>query len=128
MIQIKLLVNAKISFKQRPYNLYNIYIYIYIKYLYIYGIHHWQILWSSYRKVAWVGFEPTTTEFRLDTLTNWTIRPCIQFTLRANFVQLFQFHRLFSFTFHFEIYFQICSLFFHYEYFIYIYIYIYIYI
>ena len=28
-----------------------------------YGIDHWRILWSSYRKLAWVGFEPTTTEF-----------------------------------------------------------------
>ena len=31
---------------------------------YIYGIHHWRILWSSYRKLVWVRFEPTTTEFR----------------------------------------------------------------
>ena len=30
--------------------------------LYIYGIHYWQILWSSYRKLAWLGFEPTTFE------------------------------------------------------------------
>ena len=22
----------------------------------IYGIHHWRIVWSSYRKLAWVGF------------------------------------------------------------------------
>ena len=28
-----------------------------------YDIHHWQILWSSYGKLTWVGFEPTTTEF-----------------------------------------------------------------
>ena len=27
-------------------------------------IHHWRILWSSYKKLAWVGFEPTITEFR----------------------------------------------------------------
>ena len=40
-----------------------------------YGIHHWKILWSSYRKLAWVGFEPTTTEFRSDALTDWPIRP-----------------------------------------------------
>ena len=26
-----------------------------------YGIHHQRILWSSHRKLAWVGFEPTTT-------------------------------------------------------------------
>ena len=30
----------------------------------IYGIHNWRIIWSSYRKLVWVGFEPTTTEFR----------------------------------------------------------------
>ena len=57
-----------------------------------YGIHHWRILWSSYRKLAWVGFEPTTTEFRSDALTDWAIRPWVQLTLRANFVQLLQFH------------------------------------
>ena len=43
-----------------------------------YGIHHWRILWSSYRKLAWVGFEPTTTEFRSDALTDWAIRPWVQ--------------------------------------------------
>ena len=45
----------------------SIYIAIYITY--IYGIHHWNFLRSSYRKLAWVGFEPTTTEFRSDTLS-----------------------------------------------------------
>ena len=44
-----------------------------------YGIHHWRIFRSSYRKLAWVGFEPTTTEFRSDALTDWAIRPCILF-------------------------------------------------
>ena len=29
-----------------------------------YGIHHWRIIWSSYRKLACVEFEPTTTELR----------------------------------------------------------------
>ena len=57
-----------------------------------YGIHYWRILRSSYRKLAWVGFEPTTTEFRSDALTDWAIRPWIQLALRANFVQLLQFH------------------------------------
>ena len=68
---------------------------------YIYGIHHWQILWSSYRKLVWVRFELTTTEFRSDARTDWAIRPWVQLALRANFVQLLQFHRLFSVTFHF---------------------------
>ena len=49
-----------------------------IIYIYIYRIHHWRILSSiesSYRKLAWVGFESMTTEFRSDALTNWAIRP-----------------------------------------------------
>ena len=45
-----------------------------------------------YRKLAWVGFEPMTTEFRSDALTDWAIRPWVQLALRANFVQLLQFH------------------------------------
>ena len=57
-----------------------------------YGIHHWRIFGSSYRKLAWVGFEPMTTEFRSDALTDWAIRPWVQLALRANFVQLLQFH------------------------------------
>ena len=61
-------------------------------YIYIYKFHHWRILRSSYRKLAWVGFEPTTTEFRSDALTDWAIRPWVQLTLRANFVELLQFH------------------------------------
>ena len=66
-----------------------------------YGIYHWRILWSSYKKLAWVGFEPTTTEFHSDALTDWAIRPWVQLTLSANFVQLLQFHRLVNVTFHF---------------------------
>ena len=62
----------------------------------------WRILWSSYRKLAWVGFESRTTEFRSSALTDWAIRPWIQFVLRASFVELLQFHRSFSVTFHFD--------------------------
>ena len=58
----------------------------------IYGIYHWRILRSSYRKLTWVGLEPTTTEFCSDALTDWAIRPWVQPTLRAIFVQLLQFH------------------------------------
>ena len=80
--------------------IYNILIYIfviYIIYIYIciyiiYGIHHWKILRSSYRKLTWVGFELTTTKFRLDALTDWAIRPWVQLALRAKFIQLLQFH------------------------------------
>ena len=60
--------------------------------LYIYGIHHWMIFRSSYRKLAWVGFESTTTEFRSDALTDWAIRSWVQLALIANFVQRLQFH------------------------------------
>ena len=56
------------------------------------------ILRSSYRNLAWVGFEPTTTEFCLDALINWAIRPWVQFTLTANLLQLLQFHLLFGFN------------------------------
>ena len=34
----------------------------------IYGTYHRNILWNSYRKLTWKGFEPTTTEFRSDAL------------------------------------------------------------
>ena len=68
---------------------YNKYI---LTYIYIYSIHHWRIFRSSYRKLAWVGFEPTTTEFRSDAVTDWAISPGVQLALRANFVQLLQFH------------------------------------
>ena len=44
----------------------------------IHGIHHSAILRSSYRKLVWVGFKPTTTEFRSESLTNWAIRPKVQ--------------------------------------------------
>ena len=66
-----------------------------------YGIHHWRILWRSYRKLSWLRFEPTTTEFCLDAQHNWAIRPWVQVALRANFVQLLQLHCLFSVRFHF---------------------------
>ena len=61
-----------------------------------YGIHHLSIFRSSYRKLAWMGFSPTTTEFCSDDLTGWATRPWVQLTLRANFVQLIQFHLLLS--------------------------------
>ena len=60
--------------------------------IHTYGIHHWRIFTSSDRKLARVWFEPTITEFRSDALTDWAIRPWIQLALRANFVQLLQFH------------------------------------
>ena len=55
----------------------------------------------SYRKLAWVGFESTTTKFSSDALTDWTIEPLVQLALRTSFVKPLQFNRLFSVTFHF---------------------------
>ena len=69
---------------------------IFFLHVYIYGIHHWRIVSSSYRKLAWVVFKPTTTEFCSDTVTDWAIRPWVQLALRTNFVQLLQFHCLFQ--------------------------------
>ena len=69
------------------------YIYIYIWYLY--DIHHWRIFRSSHRKLALMGLEPTTTELRSGALTDWANRSWVELALRANFVQLLQFH-LFS--------------------------------
>ena len=37
-------------------------------------------------------FEPTTTEFRSEALTDWANRSWVQLALRAKFVQLLQFH------------------------------------
>ena len=66
-----------------------------------YGIHHRKIIWSRYRKLEWVGFEPTSTKIRSGALTNWAIRPWVQLALWANFVQLLQLHRLLSVRLHF---------------------------
>ena len=57
---------------------------------------HWRILRSSCRKLTWLGFEPATTEFHSDALTDWAIRPRFQLTFRATFAQLLQFHILFN--------------------------------
>ena len=37
------------------------------------SIHHWTILGSSYRNLAWIEFESTTTDFHSDALTNGAI-------------------------------------------------------
>ena len=67
-----------------------------------YCIHDQGIVWSSYRKLAWVAFEPTTTEFRSNDVTDWAIRPWVQLALTANSGQLLQFHCLFSVRFPFD--------------------------
>ena len=58
---------------------------------YVYVVYIWRILRSSYRKLAWVGFDPTTNEFHSDALTNWASRLWVQLALRANLLQLLQF-------------------------------------
>ena len=63
-----------------------IYIYTYIHtciyiYIYIY-IYNWRVFSNCYRKLAWVAFETRSTEFRSDSLTDWTIRPWVQLALR----------------------------------------------
>ena len=57
-----------------------IYIYMHIYILHIFSIHRGRILWSSYRKLVWVRFKPTTIEFRADALTDWAIGPWVQQT------------------------------------------------
>ena len=56
------------------------------------GINHWRIFRGTYRKLVWLGFESMTP----DALTDWAIRPWVQLALRANFVQLLQFHPFFQ--------------------------------
>ena len=80
---------------------YDIYIYIYIyvcMYIYIYDLpltpihlHHWRMLWSNYRKLGWVGFDPTTTEFRSDALTDWAIRLWVQLEFHGFFSVIFRY-------------------------------------
>ena len=39
-----------------------------------------------------MGFEPTSTQFHSDALTNWAVKPWVELILKANFVQPLQFH------------------------------------
>ena len=95
----------------------------------IYDIHHWSIFWSTHRKLAWVGFAPMTIKFCSEAQTNGVIRPWVQLALRTNFVQLLQFYRLFSATFHLGYYLYIIIYIYIYNYYIYnYYIYLFIYI
>ena len=64
--------------------------------------HYWQILWNSYRKLVWMGFEPTTTQFLSEALTDWAITPRVQLALSFNFVHLLQFNGLPNVIFHFS--------------------------
>ena len=49
-----------------------------------YCIHKWMIFKSTYRKLALVEFELTTTEFGSDALNDWAITRWVQPALRAN--------------------------------------------
>ena len=53
--------------------------------LIFYCIQHWRTLRSSFRKLAWLGSEPKTTEFRSYALSDWAISSSVQLALRANF-------------------------------------------
>ena len=64
---------------------------------YAYRLHLRTILRSSYRRLAWVRFEPTTTEFRSDALTNWAIRLWFHLAHRANLIHLLQLFSLSNF-------------------------------
>ena len=55
-------------------------------------IHHWRVSKSIARKLVRVRFEPTTTEFCSDALTDWGIRPWVQVTIKANILQLHHFY------------------------------------
>ena len=59
--------------------------------------------WGCSRKLAWVGFKPTTTEFRSDTLTNWAIKLWVELPFKNKFEQLLQFHLLFRVQISFQI-------------------------
>ena len=63
-----------------------------MKWIDTYSIRHWRIFRNSYRMLAWVGSEPTTTKFCSDALKDGAIRLWVQLALRTNFVQLLQFH------------------------------------
>ena len=49
------------------------YMYVCIYYIYYIIYIHKYIWYCSYRKLVWVGFELTTTDFGLDALTDWAI-------------------------------------------------------
>ena len=51
--------------------------------------------------MAWLGFEPRTTEFCSYVLTDWPFKPWVEATLTVSFLPLLQFHYLFSVKFHF---------------------------
>ena len=54
----------------------------------IYGIHPWRTVWSSYRKLAWVGFEPTTNDFVATQMMYGYIK--YQVANRLNFITSFE--------------------------------------
>ena len=61
-----------------------------------YGIHHWWLFRSSYRKLTQVKSKPKTAEFCSDAWTNQAMTWSVQLACRANLPQLLQFHPLFS--------------------------------
>ena len=59
----------------------------------IYVVHLRRTRGSSFRNLAWVAFEPRVAEFYSEALTDWAVWSWSQFTVRAKFVQLLQFHQ-----------------------------------
>ena len=43
-----------------------------------YGTHHWKIVRSSYRGLAWIRFQPKNTKLHTNGLTSWAIKPWVQ--------------------------------------------------
>ena len=62
------------------------------EWIHTYVVNRWRSFRNSYRNYAWVGLEPTTTEFRSDAVTDWVIRLGVALAPKANFVQLLQLH------------------------------------
>ena len=91
-ISVVAFVSYHIFFKLNPAKV----IMLEVEWIDTYGINHWRIFRSNYRMLAWIGFEPMTTEVHSDALTNWAIRPWYKLALKANILQLLQLHFLFS--------------------------------
>ena len=76
---------------------------IYWNFSFIVEIYHWGKRKLKYFTI-YLWYSPlknSITEFRWGVLTGWVIRSWVQLALRANFVQLLQFHLLFSVRFYF---------------------------
>ena len=78
------------------------------EWIYTYGVHHWSNFRSSCRKLAYMRFDPTTTDIRSDAPTDLPNGPWVQLAFRTKFVLLLQFH-LFVQCSHFISFFALVS-------------------